>query len=342
MSLGPFAGITGSLKALRDIFPASTDTKINRLDATISSRLSETLGARQIELNAVKAKTDTIDQAALVTAITGATRGANMFLSTQNWTVPAGTTLIYITAQAGGGGGGSSGTPNGNTYGSGGAGGGSSGQAILRIAYPVSAGDVLAIGVGSGGAGGVAGSAGGTGSNGLYGGTGSDSIVTIGTGGSFVDILRVAGGYGGGKGYKTNNVVYGQDPNNGRGAVLNELYASNFLAGQMGGLSKATESAGNPAVSAMGRYLDNGGGAPNGASARWGGAGGGGGHSLHGFGGFGATGTTSIDEDGNVGLAGTMGSGGGGAGGAYRDYDSSDRVGAAGGAGGNGFVLIEF
>ena len=109
MSLGPFAGITGSLKALRDIFPASTDTKINRLDATISSRLSETLGARQIELNAVKAKTDTIDQAALVTAITGATRGANMFLSTQNWTVPAGTTLIYITAQAGGGGGGSSG-----------------------------------------------------------------------------------------------------------------------------------------------------------------------------------------------------------------------------------------
>mgnify|MGYP003641452473 FL=1 len=58
MSLGPFAGITGSLKALRDIFPASTDTKINRLDATISSRLSTDLGARQIELNAVKTKVD--------------------------------------------------------------------------------------------------------------------------------------------------------------------------------------------------------------------------------------------------------------------------------------------
>jgi len=58
MSLGPFAGITGSLKALRDIFPSGTDTKINRLDATISSRLSETLGARQIELNAVKTKVD--------------------------------------------------------------------------------------------------------------------------------------------------------------------------------------------------------------------------------------------------------------------------------------------
>ena len=342
MSLGPFAGITGSLKALRDIFPASTDTKINRLDATISSRLSETLGARQIELNAVKAKTDTIDQAALVTAITGATRGASRFLSTQNWTVPSGTTLIYITAQAGGGGGGGSGTPNGNTYGSGGAGGGSSGQAVLRIAYPVSAGDVLAIGVGSGGAGGVAGAAGGVGSNGFYGGTGSDSIVTIGTGASFVEILRVSGGYGGGKGHKQNNAIYAQVPNNGRGAVLNELYASNFLAGQMGGQSVTTESDGNPGAPAMGRYLDNGGENPNGTSARWGGAGGGGGHSLHGFGGFGATGTTSVDEDGNVGLAGTMGSGGGGAGGAYRDYDSADRVGAAGGAGGNGFVLIEF
>jgi len=63
MSLGPFAGITGSLKALRDIFPSGTDTKINRLDETISSRLSAELGAKQIELNAVKAKTDFIPSA---------------------------------------------------------------------------------------------------------------------------------------------------------------------------------------------------------------------------------------------------------------------------------------
>jgi len=343
MSLGPFAGITGSLKALRDIFPSNTDTKINRLDATISSRLSETLGARQIELNAVKAKTDTINQPALLTAITGATRGAEIFSSTQNWTVPTGTTLIYITAQAGGGGGGSSGTPNGSTYGGGGGGGGSSGQAVLRIPYSVSAGNVLAIEVGSGGAGGVAGAAGGTGSNGNYGGEGNDSFVTIGTGASFVEIIRVGGGYGGAQGYKHNAYIYTQIPNNGRGAVLNELYTSNFLAGQMGGQSTITETdKGVAGVMAMGRHLDNGGARANGTGTRWGGAGGGGGHSLHAYGGYGATGTTSEDEDGNVGLPGTLGSAGGGAGGAYRDTSSDSRVGAAGGAGGDGFVLIEF
>jgi len=344
MSLGPFAGITGSLKALRDIFPASTDTKINRLDATISSRLSETLGARQIELNAVKAKTDTIDQAALVTAIAGATRAGVEFSSTQNWTVPTGVTLIYITAQAGGGGGGGSGISgltSTNTYnGSSGGSGGNAGAIVFRIAYSVSGGQVVGITVGGGGAGGLAAVplATPSGRNGNDGTNGTDSSVTIAS----VEILRVQGGEGGPFGNRTQY----QNP-----ALLptginyfNALWSGGTVGGRNAEASIYSTYKGEKSTYAFGRNDDNGGAKSTNYGSyeeRAGTAGGGGGHSVRANGGQGAQGSQSSTASGAVGTAGTLGSGGGGAGGAYRSFDSSHQ-GADGGAGGDGFVLIEF
>ncbi|MGS1029402.1 glycine-rich domain-containing protein [Burkholderia glumae] len=91
-----------------------------------------------------------------------------VILSAMNWTVPAGVTLIWISACAAGGG--SAGSPNipANNIVAGGAGGGA-GQFVLRYPMAVTPGQVLPCLPGAAGVAGAIGGAGGNGSNTIVG-----------------------------------------------------------------------------------------------------------------------------------------------------------------------------
>ncbi|EJM09730.1 hypothetical protein PMI21_05462 [Pseudomonas sp. GM18] len=108
----------------------------------------------------------------------GGLKGLSRFTSSGSFTVPAGVTQIYVSGCAGGGGGG--GTFNIGATGniSAGGGGGGAGQSIIRQAYAVTPGQVIAITIGSGGTGAAIAGSGGAGGATLVG-----ALVTLTGGG---------------------------------------------------------------------------------------------------------------------------------------------------------------
>lgn len=143
------------------------------------------------------------------------------FTSSGSFTVPPGVTTIWISAVAGGGGGGSSLTVPANFIQSG-AGGGGAGQAINRVGFSVTPGQVLPVTIGAGGNGGAAG-----GANGSPGGTTSvGGLVTLtgGSGGILSNSIAIpgipnnsAGGAGFPAGEVSATVVQGSGGRGGQG-----------------------------------------------------------------------------------------------------------------------------
>ena len=339
-------GVPGKLKQLLTRVPANNAAQIAKLDGTITSRApADTAVSNAVLTPGRSALLDNLDGSisSVITAVSTSGTASVEFSSTQNWTVPAGVTLIYITAQAGGGGGGGSGISGDDVYsginlkGSSGGSGGNSGQIAIRIPYAVSGGQTIGITVGGGGAGGPAATPYSTPAarNGNNGTNGSDSSVTIAS----AEILRVLGGTYGNYGVRFHS-------NNNENAYNGQQFFNPlFSAGSPGGSPPLSNGEGGSGIMIFGRNPANGGATAIEFSRQYfGSAGGGGGNSLRADGGAGAQGTQDDSGsalDGTAGTAGTFGSGGGGAGGCYAS-SSSANASAAGGAGGDGFVLIEF
>lgn len=117
--------------------------------------------------------------------------GLQRFTANGSFTVPAGKTVVYVTAVAGGGGGGGGAGRN-NANGSGGGGGGGAGASAIKVPISVTPGQVIPITIGAGGAGGANTTALNDGGSGVTGGN-----TTFGT------LLTLAGGQGGGGGITT-------------------------------------------------------------------------------------------------------------------------------------------
>jgi len=133
--------------------------------------------------------------------------GANtieFFTSSGNYTVPAGTNEIMITASGGGGGGGGTNNNNGAQGGQGG-----EGAVVVKSIYPVTAGSTYAVTIGSGGSGGNY-----SGSGGNDGSSGSTT--------SFGSLITLSGGGGGGR-------------------IDNPNYGAGGAGGSVGGNASATE-----------------------------------------------------------------------------------------------------
>jgi len=124
-------------------------------------------------------------------AVAAQPRNEIAFASTQNWTVPAGITQVFVEEWAGGGGGGGS-------SGAQGIGTGGGGGEYRRGRFDVTPGQVIGVTVGPGGAGG----------NGGVGGNGGTT--------SFGALMSAMGGAGGGFG---NNVASGQVTPGGSGGA---------------------------------------------------------------------------------------------------------------------------
>jgi len=174
-----------------------------------------------------------------------------LFTSSGTFTAPAGVTEIYVTL-VGGGGGGNTGE-DGNNAGSGGAGA----QSIIRLRYPVIAGNNYTITVGGKGAGGVAPQ-----DNGDDGGNSSIADGTLGT-------IIAYGGKGGASFVAGAAVVFSP---NASGATSGKL---NGIVGGNGALKASTLIGGGGGGSAFG-IGGNGGSSAAGEDASGYGAGGGG------------------------------------------------------------------
>lgn len=107
-------------------------------------------------------------------------KGIETYTANDNFTVPPGVTVLYISACAGGGGGGGSATIA-SSYAAGSGGGGGSGQWIMRKRYDVTSGQVIPITIGAAGNGGPGGAAWGSGTAG--GNTVIGTLVTLNGGG---------------------------------------------------------------------------------------------------------------------------------------------------------------
>jgi hypothetical protein len=242
--------------------------------------------------------------------------------ATGNFTVPTGVTSVTIRAWGGGGGGGGiycNVTSNSVTRGGSGGGGGG---AFTQGTFAVSAGDVLAISVGKGGAAGTnSGGAGGNGGTttvkkGLttwlssdYGGGGAGVNITNYNGG-----IKALGGAQGGSVYNTiagtaTSTASTSGGNGGKGE-----YDCGGGGGEGGGYTGAGANGANAAAGAT---------TANGGSAGGGGQGGNGGN-----------GKGVSTSGGAAGLLGSIPGGGGGGGGAYRSTNGlAQQPGGVGGAG---------
>ncbi|HEV2403122.1 MAG TPA: hypothetical protein VGS08_02885, partial [Candidatus Saccharimonadales bacterium] len=246
--------------------------------------------------------------------------GATIVTSTNaSWPIPAGATLLRITAVGGGGQGGGGGSAAGTQLQVGG-GGGAAGAASTQV-VSVGSNTTLNVTVGAGGS--AAGGGGSSGGNaGTNGSPGNPTTVT-GTG------ISVTGARGpGGLGSAASSTT----------AVGGGLYGSTSSAGSLlsaGGAGSGGES---------GQF----GGNPSGYAS--GGGGGGGAASTTLGGGAGSVGTTTAGgSNGSAGASGTSagvsgtgatansGAGGGGGGGGA----AGTGAGGTGGAGGSGFAIIE-
>ncbi|GGM30277.1 phage tail protein [Pseudomonas asuensis] len=117
-------------------------------------------------------------------------KGMARYGANGSFTVPAGVTLMYVSACAGGGGGGGGAGYNANY--SGGGGGGGSGYVAIRVPVAVTPGQVWNIAIGAGGAAGISGANGGAGGNG---GPGGNTTLTLS--GASSSLLPLSGGTGG-------------------------------------------------------------------------------------------------------------------------------------------------
>ena len=155
--------------------------------------------------------------------------GGQLFTSNGTFTIPTGVTLLKVTVVGGGGGSGA-----GGAYVGGGGGGG--GGAAIKYLTGVTAGNTLAVTIGSGGTGGAY-----PGNNGGTGGTsqvasGTQTITTISaTGGAFGtrDAFVNSGGIGGVGSNGTIN-LYG---NGGQGGTRTNFCCSVYYYGGAGGAS---------------------------------------------------------------------------------------------------------
>lgn len=200
--------------------------------------------------------TKTMTPAKLVSAM-GILRGSWAFIASGTFVVPAGVSVLYITACGGGGGGGAY---NGSTSGAGGGGGGGS---CFKLRLNVTPGDVIPVTVGQGGGG--AQTANGTGASGGSTSFGTHVTLNGGAGG----ISAGQGGVGGGvsgttgqlgmpgqRGEQYNPLSLSQ-PQGGRGG------ASLFGAGGYGGGQGSGNLNGQPAFG----YGAGGGGGAQGSGA---------------------------------------------------------------------------
>lgn len=203
----------------------------------------------------------TLDKWVLQNPASGVTtKGVQRFTTNGTFTVPAGISVIYVTASAGGGGGGGGG---GTTTASGGGcgAGGTSGQSLIRQAYTVTPGQAISITVGGAGSGGVGGGAGGNGTAGTAGGnTVVGSLATL-----------TGGGGGGAGGGSTGSIAAGGAPNATGGAQGGG--GGDGGNGAVGGSGGASPFAG----SGLGGRAGSGGGIAGGAASGYGSGGGGGG-----------------------------------------------------------------
>lgn len=259
------------------------------------------------------------------------------FTSSSTYIIPQGYTLLDIFC-VGGGGGGSRGHRTSDAYGGGGGGGGYT-TTVNNIS--VSAGQSLAIVVGSGGIGVDANHSGGGSTSSV---TRSGSVLCSangGDGGYYTSIGRQAGGDGGsggggGGGSDSKEIDGGNGGSNGGdGYTVSEGSQINnpdiWEYGYCGYGQKTTTRAWG---SSSGTLYSGGGGAGGyyrGTSNRGAGGAGGAGGGGAGTGAHGSQGTIPTPQSGSA----NTGGGGGGAGGYY-----GSRGGAAGATGGSGIVLI--
>ena len=358
MSLGPFAGITGSLKTLRDTVVAGFTANATQLDATILSRAAENTVAKAAELAAVKAQTDTIPT--ISTNALAATRKETEFLSggASTFTVPSGVNMVYVTMISGGGGGGG-GTmrSSGSSKGYGGGGGGGAGSIAMRVPLAVTPLATIAVFVGSGGSGGAGGDApsGTTYNSYRSGDDGNGGTDTYVEGGTHSITLRTVGGKGGLRGaIGTTESVNSAGQSKGGGQVNTAAFWGNqpcYGPGSAGGnggtqLPAITSRPNGQNPSGSLDYYGRSGankGTTGSSSFIYGGGGGGGGHGYRGDGGTGGASGTSVG--GNGGAAPThTGAGGGGGSSTQTNTSNASTTYAcgSGGAGGSGYVLIEY
>ncbi|WP_313378015.1 glycine-rich domain-containing protein [Achromobacter insolitus] len=230
---------------IRNATPASSET--------ISGLIKIATAAQAQELTD---DTQALTPAKLVSAM-GILRGSWAFIASGTFVVPAGVSVLYITACGGGGGGGAY---NGSTSGAGGGGGGGS---CFKLRLNVTPGDVIPVTVGQGGGG--AQTANGTGASGGSTSFGTHVTLNGGAGG----ISAGQGGVGGGvsgttgqlgmpgqRGEQYNPLSLSQ-PQGGRGG------ASLFGAGGYGGGQGSGNLNGQPAFG----YGAGGGGGAQGSGA---------------------------------------------------------------------------
>lgn len=254
-NLGGFAG---------SYFTASRGTKLDNLNATVSSRLASN-----------DARLDNLDAPI---SESGGRWHQQAFAASGSFSVPAGVELVFVSGVGGGGGGGAA------LSGLGG-GGGEGGGGVWRYPVTVTPGDTVAVTIGAGGAGGTAGGVGGSGGNTSF---GSLSLPGGQGGGSSTDHINryttprvhkvsgggmVAGGAGGSAGYSSVMPMMGVGVGiYAGGAATNVNYAgggggaSMLGPGGAGGVGDANGSA--PATGYGG-----GGGGSGQSSGRSGGAG---------------------------------------------------------------------
>jgi hypothetical protein len=269
--------------------------------------------------------------------------------STQNWTVPAGITQIAVWVIGAGGGGGSAAGGNwGNTrlgfFSSGGAGAGPAQSGMIASAkdISVSAGDVYAVNIGSGGNGAAANN---TGGNGTFGNAGGTT--------AFGNLFTLTGGGGGNagsgqntRGFNTINVTansnvttnlqYGGGYNGTLYGGYGEIYAPGSQPSTAGSSdnSVATLSQNLTGLGSVSYSVSFVGGSGGGGPARAGGANNVGAGSGGASGNRGAGG--SIGGTGN----GYGGGAGGGGGGGNQVSGAGVSNGGAGGTGRQGVVYI--
>jgi hypothetical protein len=260
--------------------------------------------------------------------------GGDVFLLTASngsWPLPAGATLVRVTA-IGGGGQGAGGGVSGGTATQVGGSGGCSGTFVSQI-VPVGSATTANVTIGAGGTG--AGAGGGTG------GGASGSAGSPGNGGSATTVAIGA----------TTVRAYGGGPGAGGGANSSGLVNSRLWGAQGGGTGAASSQPsagqGGYASSTIGDgsgdpfgQTGSGGGGGGPTSATLGGLGGGAGSLSAAVGSVGAGGSgTAAGGNGASASANTGGGGGGGGGGAWNG--GAPGAGGNGGNGGSGYVIIE-
>ena len=241
----------------------------------------------------------------------GATK-AQEFDSSGTFTVPAGVSLLWVSAQGGGAGGG--GGQQGSIVNLGGT-GGKSGWTILRQSILVTPGQTIAVTIGAGGNGGRVGY---TPGQGGYGGDTSFGTYLVAWGSSHATHVQNANG---------GDLILLPDS----GVMITPQVGGNAMYWFNGPViySRPGSSIYTRAGGAAGSYTDTYGGAAGGGSASFFGNGGKGGDFNN---------ATSGSEYGAAGVRGAGGGGGAGEG----VGEPPVNYGGNGGAGGHGYVLVEW